>query len=52
MTRISRMVVKNEPVVYHVMPHTALEGFPFQEAENDELERIIKVRQTLYYRSV
>ncbi len=52
MPRLSRIVVKNEPAVYHVMSRTALEGFPFQEAEKDELVRIIKKFSKLYFTEV
>ncbi len=49
MPRTSRIVVKNKPAVYHVMSRTALEGFPFQEAEKDELVSIIKHFSKLYF---
>ncbi len=34
MARIARMVVKDEPAVYHVMSRTALDGFVLGDLEN------------------
>lgn len=35
MARIARLLIKDEPAVYHVISRTALDGFPFSDAEKD-----------------
>jgi hypothetical protein len=37
MARISRMIIAGEQAVYHVMSRTALDGFPFGDAEREYL---------------
>ena len=37
MPRIARMIVKDEPVVYHVMSRTALYGFVLEDVEKEYL---------------
>ena len=41
MPRTSRLVVKGEPAVYHVMSRTALDGFPLGDVEKDYLLGLI-----------
>ena len=49
MPRIARMVIEGEQAVYHVMSRTALEGFPFGEAEKDAFVYIIRKFSWLYF---
>jgi REP element-mobilizing transposase RayT len=49
MPRIARMVVPDQKTVYHVMSRTALDGFPFGDAEKDELVKILKRFCKLYF---
>ncbi len=41
MTRIRRMVVKVEDVLYHVMPRMALDGYVLGDKEKEHLLRLI-----------
>ena len=52
MPRIARMIVKDEPVVYHVMSHTALDGFVMGDVEKDYLFGLIKRLSTIYFAEV
>ena len=50
MLRIPRMI-RTDPgqkTVYHVISRTALDGFPFQDAEKDELVRVIQRFSMVY----
>ena len=49
MPRIARMVIEGEQAVYHVMSRTALEGFPFGDAEKDAFVGIIQKFSQLYF---
>ena len=40
MLRTSRLIVSDEKAVYHVMPRTALDGFPLKDIENEESSNI------------
>jgi len=42
MARITRMAVKREPAVYHVMTLTALGGYILGDAEKEYLFQLIK----------
>ena len=46
MARIARMVVKDEPAVYHVMSRTALDGFALGDLEKEYLLELIKKLST------
>ena len=48
MARIARMVVKDEPAVYHVMSRTALDGFPLGDVEKDFMLDLIRQYSALY----
>ena len=50
MPRIPRMVRTDsgQKTVYHVMSRTALDGFPFKDAEKDQLVRVIKRFSMIY----
>jgi putative transposase len=47
--RTSRMIIKGEPAVYHVMSRTALPEFPLGDVEKDVLLKLIKRMSTLYF---
>jgi len=49
MSRIARLVVKGEPVVYHVISRTALEGFVLGDEEKDYLVKLIKRLSQVYF---
>jgi REP element-mobilizing transposase RayT len=49
MPRIARMVIPDQKTVYHVMSRTALNGFPFGDADKDELVKILKRLNRLYF---
>ena len=49
MPRIARMVVQGEQAVYHVMSRTALDGYPFDDADKDEFVKIIRKYSLLYF---
>ena len=48
MPRISRMVIDDEPAVYHVMSRTALDGFPLGAIEKDFMLDLIRRYAALY----
>ena len=52
MPRIARMIVKDEPVVYHVMSRTALDGFVMGDMEKEYLFDLIKRLSTIYFAEV
>ncbi len=49
MPRIARMLNKSEKTVYHVISRTALDGFPFGDIEKEELVKIIKRFNLIYF---
>ena len=49
MPRIARMIIPDKKTVYHVMSRTALDGYPFGDAEKDELVNIIKRFSGLFF---
>ena len=52
MARIARMVVKDEPAVYHVMSRTALDGFVLGDLEKEYLLELIKKLSKAYFAEV
>ena len=52
MPRFARMVNPDQKTVYHVMSRTALDGFPFKDAEKDEFVRIIKKYSQVYFTDI
>ena len=52
MPRIAGMIVKDEPVVYHVMSRTALGGFVLGDVEKESLFNLIKRLSTIYFAEV
>ena len=43
MLRMPRIVVKDDPVVYHVMSRVALDGYPLEDVEKECLLETIGV---------
>ncbi len=52
MPRIARMIVKGEPVVYHVVSRTALDGFVLGDVEKDYLLDLIRRLSSVYFAEV
>ena len=52
MARIGRIVIQGEDAVYHVMSHTALDGFVLGDIEKEELLRIIKRFSSIFFAEV
>ena len=52
MPRVSRMIVQDEPAIYHVMSRTALDGFPLQAYEKDYLVELIKRMANLFFTEI
>ena len=52
MARIPRMVVAGEQAVYHVMSRTALDGFPFGDAEREHLVSLINRLRKVYFTEI
>ena len=49
MPRTRRMIIKNEPGVYHVISRTALPGLPFKDVDKDKLLAIIRRYSKLFF---
>ena len=52
MPRVSRMVIRNQTAVYHVMSRTALDGFPLEAFEKDFLLELVKRMSGLFFTEV
>ena len=52
MPRIARMVVEDEPTVYHVMSRTALSGFPLEDVEKDFMLNLIKGLSKVFFSEI
>ena len=52
MPRIARMVLKDEPAVYHVLSRTALDGFVLGDVEKDYLLKLIRRLSSVYFAEV
>ena len=52
MPRTSRLIVKNEKAVYHVISRTALDGFPLKDVEKDFMLDLIKRFSALYFAEI
>jgi len=46
------MIIPDEKTVYHVMSRTALDGYPFGDAEKDELVKILVKISRIYFTEV
>lgn len=49
MPRIARMMIKEEPAVYHVMSRSALPGYVLGDVEKDHLVKIIRQLSQVYF---
>jgi putative transposase len=52
MPRIARIIIKDEPAVYHVMSRTALDGFVLGDVEKEYLVELIKKLSRVYFAEV
>ncbi len=52
MPRAARMLLQEEPAVYHVMSRTALDGFVLEEQEKDYLVGLIQHLSSIYFAEV
>lgn len=52
MPRIARMLVKDEPAVYHVISRTALDGYVMDDIEKHYLLDLIKHLSSIYFAEV
>jgi len=52
MPRIARMIIKDEPGVYHVMSRTALDGFVLGDIEKEYMLKLIKRLSGIYFSEV
>jgi putative transposase len=52
MPRIARIVIKDEPAVYHVMSRTALDGYVLGDVEKEHLVELIKRLSQVYFAEV
>ncbi|NNK01332.1 MAG: hypothetical protein HKP58_13075 [Desulfatitalea sp.] len=52
MPRTSRMIVKNETAIYHVMSRTALDGFPLEAFEKDYLVELVQRMGNLFFTEI
>ncbi len=49
MPRIARLLFDDAPTVYHVMSHTALDGYPLGECEKEYLVQCLKRFSSFYF---
>ena len=52
MPRIARMLIKDEPAVYHVMSRTALDGYVIGDVKKEFLLELIKQLSLIYFAEV
>ncbi|MBC8466895.1 MAG: hypothetical protein H8D55_03550 [Deltaproteobacteria bacterium] len=52
MPRIARMIIKNEPAVYHIISRTALDGLVIGDVENEFLAALIRRLSSVYFAEV
>jgi REP element-mobilizing transposase RayT len=52
MPRTSRLIVRDEQAVYHVISRTALPGFPIGDIEKDFMLRLIKRLSNFYFTEI
>ena len=52
MPRIARLVIKEEPAVYHVMSRTALDGYVLGDVEKDYLVKLFQQLSRIYFTEV
>ena len=49
---MSRIVVKDDPAVYHVMSRVALDGYPLGDVEKEYLLETIRHLSSVYFAEV
>ncbi len=52
MPRIARMIIMDEPAVYHVISRTALQGIVMRDVENEFLASLIRRLSAVYFAEV
>ncbi|MBU1170607.1 MAG: hypothetical protein KKD44_13685, partial [Proteobacteria bacterium] len=52
MPRTTRMVIRDEKSVYHVISRTALDGFPFGAVEKEKFVSILKRFARIYFTEI
>ena len=52
MPRIARMIIKDEPAVYHIISRTALDGLVIGDVENEFLAALIRRLSSVYFAEV
>jgi putative transposase len=52
MPRMPRIVVKDDPAVYHVMSRVALDGYPLGDVEKEYLFETIRRLSSVYFAEV
>jgi len=52
MPRIARLIVKDEPAVYHVMSRTALDGYVVGNVEKQYMLELIKKLSKVFFTEV
>lgn len=52
MPRIARIIIKDEPAVYHIISRTALDGLVIGDVENEFLAALIRRRSSVYFAEV
>ena len=52
MPRIARMIIKDEPAVYHIISRTALDGLVIGDVENEFLATLIRRLSSVYFAEV
>ena len=52
MPRIARMIINDEPAVYHIISRTALDGLVIGDVENEFLAALIRRLSSVYFAEV
>ena len=52
MPRMPRIVVKDDPAVYHIMSRVALDGYPLGDVEKEYLLETIRRLSSIYFAEV
>jgi len=52
MPRTARLLIDDDPTVYHVISRTALPGFPFEDEEKDFLVNLLKRLSRVYFAEI
>ena len=52
MARTSRIIIKNQPAIYHVISRSTLLGFPFTDADKEVFLNLIKKYSKIYFTEI